>query len=253
MRKTVVITRPEGPYAGAQKLARKLQARGFEPFELPILTCEPIEPPGESLRLIQTTIAHGTSWVAFLSPTAVYAFKAVMERHFPDVQLAKRVALAAQGTGTAQALQECFGKAPEFIPSVFVAEEFAREFAERIGNEQVLVPQSADGRDVLVPSLVKLGKRAASFHLYCLRRKEVQPEIRRAFSALDNDTTFVVFMSPSAVQAAVEEVGADLKSKRVISVGPITSNALRKAGLSVWREAGEHSEDGVLAALEQGE
>lgn len=250
MGKTVVITRPQGPYERAQKFAQKIEARGFKSFELPVLLCETIEPSVESLQLIHTTLAHRPAWIAFLSPTAVYAFRELMARYLPDVDLASGVSFAAQGTGTAQAVRECFGRGPDFIPSVFVAEEFAKEFSYRVHNERVLVPQSAEGRDVLVPTLLRLGKKAASFNLYSLRRREVQSEIKRAFSALDDDTTFVVFMSPSAVRAAVEEVGADLKGKKVVSVGPITSSALRKAGLSVWREAGEHSEDGVLRALE---
>jgi uroporphyrinogen-III synthase len=35
-------------------------------------------------------------------------------------------------------------------------------------------------------------------------------------------------------------------------VGPITSQAVREAGLAVWREAQEHSEEGVLQALVSG-
>lgn len=250
MGKTVVITRPQGPHEGARNLARKIEARGFTSFELPVLSCETIEPSTESLQLIQTTLASRPLWIAFLSPTAVCAFRELRERYFPNVEIASKVFFAAQGTGTAQAVRECFGRKPDFIPSVFVAEEFANEFARRISDERVLVPQSAEGRDVLVPTLLRLGKKAASFNLYCLRRRELEAEIKRAFSALDNDTTFVVFMSPSAVRAAVEEVGVDLKGKKIVSVGPITSSALRKAGLSVWREAVEHSEDGVLQALE---
>jgi uroporphyrinogen-III synthase len=56
-------------------------------------------------------------------------------------------------------------------------------------------------------------------------------------------------MSPSAVRAAVQQAGDALIGKRILSVGPITTQAIRKAGLSLWREAREHSEEGVLEAL----
>jgi uroporphyrinogen-III synthase len=94
-----------------------------------------------------------------------------------------------------------------------------------------------------------MGKDAHSFSLYALVPLSADADRIRALGDLPSETTIVVFMSPSAVRAAVQQAGATLANKRVLSIGPITSQAVRKAGLTLWREAREHSEDGVLLAL----
>lgn len=252
MKKTVVITRPSGPYSGAAQLAQKLTESGFAPFELPLLTVQSIEPTTELLTTIRKLLGAARPWLAFLSPTAVCVFREFVARHLPELVTLSQVSIAAQGTGTAKAVQEKFGRYPDFVPSVFIAEEFAREFAERLAPEHpVLVPQSAEGRDVIVPTLQKLGRSATSFDLYRLVKSTIEPTVKESLQKLRDESTFVVFMSPSAVRAAVEEVGAHLGTKKLVSVGPITSQALRKAGLTVWREATEHSEDGVLELLRE--
>lgn len=250
MKPTVVITRPSGPYAGAQKLAQRLAQHGFEPFEFPVLSCERLPLADEARRLVQTTLETNGAWIAFLSPTAVHVFRDLIREEFPSSSSLEGISLASQGKGTAEAIQECFGRQPDFVPSVFIAEEFAREFAPKIrAGQRVLVPQSADGRDLLAPTLRLQGKDAHSFSLYALLPLPVDAERLKALQELSNESTFVVFMSPSAVRAAVEQAGATFINKRVVSVGPITSQAIRKAGLTLWREAREHSEDGVLSTL----
>ncbi len=247
---TVVITRPSGPYAGAQKLASRLAQHGFEPFEFPVLSCEALPLSEDARKLVQTTVEGTGAWVAFLSPTAVHVFHDLIRREFPQSVSLKGLLLASQGKGTAEAINECFGRKPDFVPSVFVAEEFAREFAPKIrAGQRVLVPQSADGRDLLGPSLRVVGKDAHSFSLYSLVPVSADAERIQALRDLSNETTVVIFMSPSAVRAAVQQAGETLAKKRVLSIGPITSQAVRKAGLTLWREAREHSEEGVLSAL----
>lgn len=247
---TVVITRPSGPYAGAEKLSRKIAERGLAPFEFPVLACEAIPLSADAKTLVRETLAASGSWIAFLSPTAVHVFADLLAREFPSNAKLLDIRVAAQGSGTATAVRECFGRAADFIPAVFVAEEFAKEFATKLRSDQrVLVPQSAEGRDLFAPTLQSLGKQACSFSLYGLRPRPVESERYEALKSLSGESTVVIFMSPSAVRAAVQGAADALAGKRILSVGPITSQAIRKAGLSLWREAREHSEEGVIEAL----
>jgi uroporphyrinogen-III synthase len=165
-------------------------------------------------------------------------------------ELVGRARLAAQGNGTALACEEYFQRPPDFIPSVFVAEEFAKEFGDVVSaSEAVIVPQSAEGRDVLAPSLVARGIAAESFSLYGLEAVTPPTELIARLAELPHGSTAVVFMSPSAVRAAMNAAGDAIRTKRIVSVGPITSKEIRAHGLSVWAEAREHSEDGVLEVL----
>jgi uroporphyrinogen-III synthase len=247
---TVVITRPSGPYAGAEKLSRKIAERGLKPFEFPVLACEALVLDAHDRAHVVEALATKGSWIAFLSPTAVHVFADLIAREFPESAALSTAFIAAQGTGTAAAVRECFKRSADFIPSVFVAEEFAKEFAPKLRADQlVLVPQSAEGRDLFAPTLRTLGKQARSFSLYGLNARPVEMERREALKAMSGEQTVVVFMSPSAVRAAMQTASDALIGKRILSVGPITTQAIRKAGLSLWREAREHSEEGVLEAL----
>ena len=248
----VVITRPSGPYAGAERMAEQLRERGFEPVEFPVLTCVPREPSSETIvRLGQLASDASVMWLAFLSPTAVVVWSALAERFQVMKTIQGKARLAAQGSGTAKACEEHFGRSPDFVPSVFVAEEFARELCEIVStSDRVLVPQSAEGRDMLAPTLAIRGVRAESFQLYGLEVVTPPAELFTRLGLLPDETTAVVFMSPSAVRAAMRVAGDAIRRKRVVSVGPITSQEIRLFGLSVWAEAREHSEKGVLEVLD---
>lgn len=250
----VVITRPSGPYAGGDKLARKLHEAGFLTFELPVLACQVIPLSNETEKLLSEVYASEQVWLAFLSPSALWVWSTIAKSDSALAELTNRASIAVQGSGTAAACQECFGRRPDFVPALFVAEEFAKELSLVVrSGHRVLVPQSADGRDVLVPMLRRNGVQADSFNLYRLEPCQPSADTLLRFGSLPDSETFVVFMSPSAVRAAFKAVGASLSKKKIVSVGPITSQALRQVGLSVWREAREHSEAGVLQALLEGD
>jgi uroporphyrinogen-III synthase len=67
------------------------------------------------------------------------------------------------------------------------------------------------------------------------------------------DGAFILFMSPSAVRATVKSVASreQLTNLKVISIGPSTTRALGEQGLSVYAEAAEHSENGVVHCLSE--
>jgi uroporphyrinogen III methyltransferase/synthase len=58
----------------------------------------------------------------------------------------------------------------------------------------------------------------------------------------------VTFTSASAVRHVVA-AGATLRGPRLVSIGPVTSAALREHGLDADVEASEHTPDGLLDAL----
>ncbi len=253
MKKTVVITRPEGDYGGASALAEKAEELGLRAFMLPVLRCEPMALAADELRSIRAFIAEGRGWIAFLSPSAVHLFRRLCVEQLGGVAVPLSVQFAVQGNGTADALDACFDRRPDFVPTVFVAEEFGAEFARQVRTPQkVLVPQSADGRDILAPLLRAHGFNVVSAGTYCTREVGLSSEVVSAFEQLGPTTTAIVFMSPSAVRATTNALVAQrslLEAIPVISVGPITTQVAKEAGLRVAVEATPHSEEGVIEAL----
>ena len=247
----VVITRPSGPYTGAKRFAKKLIAAGFDCLELPVLACKSIALTDPLRHQIKASLSDQKRlWLGFVSPTSVWVWDQIISEDAELAEATGRALLGAQGGGTAAAILECFGRKPDFIPAVFVAEEFAREFAAVLkAGDRLFVPQSADGRDVLAPTLVAMGKDVLSINTYQLEAVALTPEEIEAYRRFVTPNTAILFMSPSAVQATLAGVGGVLGSDKVVSIGPITSQAILSAGLHLWRQAQDYSEDGVLAVL----
>lgn len=253
MTKTVVITRPDGISEGARELSAKVEALGLSPLHVSVLRCEVVDLSADEERLLRDFIAEGRGWIAFLSPNSVHAFRHICEQRLSGLVVPSSIKFAVQGSGTADALQSCFGRRPDFVPTVFVAEEFGEEFARATGQpESVLVPQSADGRDILAPLLRSKGLHVISLDTYRTSEVSLSSEDRAAFERLEPRESVLVFMSPSAVRATVRALAHQrplLEAMSVISVGPITTQAVKQAGLKVAVEATTHSEEGVIEAL----
>ena len=250
---TAIITRPEGAYAGADKLRAKLEGIGFKSELLPVSKVEQLNLTAEAKDLVRQAFAAREQWLAFLSPSAVFVFKNLLSRIMHSEKIPPSISLAAQGKGTADAISACFGRKPDFMPTVFVAEEFAAEFANFIADDSsILVPQSADGRDVFGPILRARGFSVETIDTYCLVDAPLSDELRKRMQELAGMGSYIIFMSPSAVRAvarAFKDYRPTLEALRIVSVGPITSQAVRESGLEVFAEAIEHSEDGVIAEL----
>jgi uroporphyrinogen-III synthase len=254
MRIPVVITRPHGPYAGAKHLQEALSERGFAPFHFPVLSCERRKLNDGERSLISNALGNSKQWIVFLSPTAVAVFRDLLASELGGVALPTSVRIAVQGTGTQGLVQECFGREADFVPSVFVAEQFAEEFCVRFSSDaQVLVAQSSEGRNIFAQTLKQRGYAVTTVDTYSTKPVVPSPEVVQEFLGLSNSgTAFLLFMSPSAVNATVAALKgheSSLRNMRIVSVGPITTRAIKKHGLSVAAEAAEHSESGVVQAL----
>jgi uroporphyrinogen-III synthase len=253
MTRTVVITRPGGLHEGVREFSAKVHELGLLSLHLSVLRCELLKISAAEERFLRDFIVEGAGWIAFLSPNSVQAFRSVCEERLRGLVVPASIKLAVQGSGTADALQSCFGRRADFMPSVFVAEEFGEEFAREVRpNGKVLIPQSADGRDILAPLLRSKGFDVISLDTYRTSEASLSNAERAAFERLEPRDTVMVFMSPSAVRATVKALSPErqlLDLLSVISVGPITTQAAKEAGLTVALEAMPHSEEGVIEAL----
>lgn len=251
MKRHVVLTRPQGVYPGSIQFSQSIRTIGFEVFECAPLVSNVVTPSADILTSL-SQIAHtsGDTWLVFLSPTAVFAWKALVERHGELSQLLSRTKIAVQGPGTEGAVSECFEKRADFIPTVFVAEEFAEQFKEVLKeHDRVIVPQSAQGRNVVAPLLEPVVRQLIAFSSYSLDEQMLSVDVVERLGVLP-PTTIMVFMSPSAVRFMYRQVGDLLERISLLSIGPSTSGEMEACGLSVWREAREHSERGIIELLQ---
>jgi uroporphyrinogen III methyltransferase/synthase len=163
-----------------------------------------------------------------------------------DARALGATTIAAIGPGTAAALAE-HGIAADVVPERFLAEALIESLAA-VGLEgrRVLFAAAAGAREVLPEALRERGAEVDVISLYETVREDPDPEALEAARGAD----YVTFTSASTVDSFVAAFGDDQPpNARLISIGPITSEALRNAGLEVAAQAERHDIEGLLEAL----
>jgi len=239
---TVAVTRAREQ---ASRLAERLRALGAEVIVAPVIRTQPLPGPAPDLGSYDL--------VCFTSPTGVEALFARLQaegldaRAFPD---RTRTRVAAIGPATARALTSR-GIVPDVMPEQAVAESLARAL-EGVSVSRALVARAREARDVVPDALRERGAEV-----------DVLPVYETVVELLDSATTtavagadFITFTSASTVRNFLASVGgaeawvaAGPARPRLASIGPVTSEELRRNGLEPDLEAKQHDIDGLIEAL----
>ncbi|HEY3435742.1 MAG TPA: uroporphyrinogen-III synthase [Solirubrobacterales bacterium] len=237
----VVVTRARAQASG---LAATLRGLGAEVVELPAIR---IEPRIGSEEVQKVAGALGIyELICLTSPNGVRLLFEAMETAGVDARALAGVTVAAIGPGTARVLAQR-GVLADVVPERFVAEGLIEALEDtEVSGARVLVARAAEARDVLPDALRERGAEVDVVALYeTVREQPGEAEIEAAQGA-----DYVTFTSSSTVTNLTEALGDRFpKSARIVSIGPITSEAARTAGLEVDVEAERHDIDGLLAAL----
>ena len=149
--------------------------------------------------------------------------------------------MAAIGPGTAAALRE-HGLIADIVPERFVAEGLVEALAG-VPVTRALVARAAEARDVL-PDALRRGAEVDVVALY-----ETVAEPLRAPARGGGHRDYVTFTSSSR-EVPLRGDGRGLSARhRLVSIGPVTSQALRDRGREPDVEAPRHDIDGLVAAL----
>jgi uroporphyrinogen III methyltransferase/synthase len=237
----VVVTRARAQASG---LAATLRNLGAEVVELPAIRVEP---------RIETDAVHAAvaaigeySLLCLTSPNGVRLLFEALGAAGLDARSLAGVTVAAIGPGTARALRR-EGVLADVLPERFVAEALVEALAAvEVEGRRVLVARAAEARDVLPDALRERGAEVDVIPLYETVREQPDEEAIAAAQGAD----YVTFTSSSTVTNLTEALGDRFPTgARVVSIGPVTSESARAAGLTVDVEAERHDVDGLLAAL----
>ena len=239
--RSVVVTRARAQASG---LARTLRLLGAEVVELPAIRFESRVQSDAVRRAVEEIESY--SLVCLTSPNAVRLLFEALRNAGRDARALAGATVAAIGPGTAAALTR-HGIDADVLPEKFVAEALLEALAAtEVEGRRVLIPRAAEARDVLPDGLRERGAEVDDVALYETVREEPAPEAIEAAQAAD----YVTFTSSSTVRNLTEALGGRFPDgARVISIGPVTSEAAREAGLTVHAEAERHDIDGLLEAL----
>ncbi len=239
---TVVVTRAR---AQASALARRLEQLGASVVQAPSIRtvarpADPIDPTPYDL-------------VCLTSPVAVeLLFERLDDGRHPrgDARALAGARVAAVGPGTARALADR-GVIAEVVPERFVAESLAQALAG-LEVRRALLARASEAREVLPDALRERGARVDVVELYETVAEPLPPDVRERARAAD----YVTFTSASTVRFFLRALdGGDAPRgglsphARVVSIGPVTSAALREHGIEPHVEAERHDIDGLVRAL----
>jgi len=253
----VVVTRARAQASG---LAATLRGLGADVVELPAIRIEPrIE--GEQVRRAVERIGE-YALICVTSPNGAYLLFEALDSAGLDARALggteKQQAaggkaggragttVAAIGPGTARALRQ-HGIRADIVPERFVAEALVEALAGiEVEGRRVLVARAAEARDLLPGALRERGAEVDVVALYETVREQPSDEAIESAQAAG----YVTFTSSSTVRNLTEALGDRFpRDARVISIGPVTSEAARDAGLEVHAEADPHDVDGLVQAL----
>jgi uroporphyrinogen III methyltransferase/synthase len=239
--KRVIVTRARAQASG---LAAALRGLGAEVVELPAIRIEPRIESEEVRRTVERIGEYAL--ICVTSPNGAHLLFEALGEAGLDARALDGTIVAAIGPGTARALEE-HGIAADVVPERFVAEALVDALAQvEVEGRRVLVARAAEARDVLPNALRERGAEVDVVALYETIRETPPPEAIEAAQGAD----YVTFTSSSTVRNLLEALGDRFpRGARIVAIGPITSDAVRAAGLEVAAEAERHDVDGLVAAL----
>lgn len=239
--RTVVVTRARAQASG---LAATLSGLGATVVELPaIRVVSRIDT--DEVRAAAGSIAD-YDLVCLTSPNGVGFLFDALTAAGRDARSLAGATVAAIGPGTARALA-AHGIAADVIPERFVAEALVEALAGvEVEGKKVLVARAAEARDVLPDALRERGAEVDVVALYETVRDAPDEKAIEAAQVAD----YVTFTSSSTVKNLTDALGDRFPAAaRIVSIGPVTSDSVRDAGLELAVEADRHDVDGLLAAL----
>ena len=229
---TVVVTRPVDQAGG---LVDELRSQGADVVSLAVTEIEPVEFDREQAD------PSTFEWLAFTSANGVRHF---IERSGDPPRFGS-ARVAAVGPGTADALA-AVNIVPDLVAAVHTASGLCDALvAVEPAGGRVLVPQAEAARPTLVDGLRSAGWSVEPVTVY--RSVSTAPSEDAIAAAVGADV--VTFASPSAFRAFLGLVGAERLPRVIATIGPVTSDAVRVAGVDVDIEADPHTAAGLVDAL----
>ncbi len=240
--RVVLVTRPGEQ---AQELREMLAALGAEVLEQPGITVS--DPPDWSPVDDALNRIDRYDWVVFSSSNGVKRLLDRLVLRGGSLGRLATVRLAAIGPGTAAELVR-YGLAAHLVPEEYRAEALAEALAPQAAGKRFLLARASRGRQVLPEQLTAAGGIVEQVVVYSTNDVETaDPQIAAALAAGRVD--WVTVTSSAIARAIVGLFGEQLRTARLASISPVTTQTLRELGHPPAAEASEYTMAGLVAAI----
>ncbi len=244
--KGIVVTRPE---AQAEGLGELLAAQGARVIFFPTIR---VEPPAdwsavdEAIGRIETY-----SWIVFTSANGVDFFLKRLKEQGRDLRDLKGVRIATIGPATAAKIGT-LGLRVDLVPGRYLSEGVVEAFAGiDVAGKRVFLPRAEEARDVIPEGLRKRGATVDVATVYRTVPSDRNPdEILKPLR--EGGIDVLTFTSPSTLTNFLRIVGKGFclpPAAKIACIGPITADAVRKAGLPVDIMEERYTVEGLVEAI----
>lgn len=230
-------------------LSKKLRLLGADVIEMPTIR---IEEPHNLMafgELVQD--CHTYEWIVFTSPNGVEAFFKMFYKLYQDARSIGGARIAVVGPGTAEKVKE-YHLAVDLMPEKnFVAEGLVEAFKahQDMENVKVLWVRGEDTREVVANELTGMGAIVDEAIAY-RTVPEKDDNLEAIARVKEEGADMVTFTSGSTVEHFLALNLPLPEGIKVASIGPVTSDAARKHGLTVDVEAESSTIAGLVQAVQ---
>lgn len=245
----IVITRAREQSA---ELREKLGALGATVLELPLIGIVSAGDNAVADEVFGEIASY--EWMVFTSANGVRFFFAEFFRRFRDIRAIGGARIAVVGPGTAKELANLHLDV-DVMPKEHVGEALVAAMAEfeSMDNLKVLVVTGDRNRDVVVKGLLAQEAIVDQLPVYATENVEAGGTDAAA-DFRQNGADAILFASGSAVESFMQQAATLAPrpgAQRPIagSLGPVTSDAMRKVRMPIDFEAEEATMDGLVAAV----
>ena len=239
----VVLTRARGT---SESLREKLQQRGAEVVEMPMISTRLIEEPSGLDAALQRLEDFG--WLAFTSAAGVRHFLTYLKKSRRDIRCLAGLRLAAIGPATCQALEQA-GLMADLVPGEYTAAGLGEALSQAARGQRVLLLRAKVASAQLTRCMEEAEIDYEDVPLY---ETASETSLLSPQGVLTGDSReFVCFLSASAVRAFAAQCQPEiLKQVQAICIGEPTAAAAEQAGMRAF-VAASACEDAMVQRLEE--
>lgn len=243
--KRILVTRAREQ---ASAFSQMIEDAGGEAYELPTIVIDPADDSEE----LKTAVchAHTYDWIIFTSVNGVHAFFNSLKKQQLDIRSLGNVKICAIGPKTREVLEEK-GLLVEAMPEKFIAESVIDCLKPLIRpNDRILLPRSDLARTILVDVLTELGTKVDEVVAY--RTKNNTEFDDSIIEKIKNKSIHIITFTSSSTVTNLLNIIKDkslLEGIILASIGPATSDTMKKYGLEPTIEADIYTIQGLFDSI----
>ncbi len=247
---TVLITRAEQPWLGADSMKVSLEQLGAKTICQPTIE---IIPPADWSQVDEViSRLESFDWLVFVSGNGVHFFVERLRKQFGEIENLDGLKFATIGEKTAFHLKQIAGLesslSPEKSNSESLADALIEAMSNHKANEKAIVVRGNRGSRVLANRIGQAGLEFEEIVVYESRDvTAVDEKVVEQLRAGEID--WVTISSSAIARSTVAMLGTDLQKAKTVSISPTTSKALRECGVVPTVEADEFSVAGMVNAI----